>query len=80
MMPVVRVLDAVELHRGGERFPVRAGKTTELLIRLALVAGSMVRTELLIEDLWSEDAAVTARNTLQATVSRLRRSLGDLRS
>ena len=56
---------------------MRAGKTTELFIRLALEAGSMVRTELLIEDLWSEDAAVTARNTLQATVSRLRRSLGD---
>jgi two-component SAPR family response regulator len=37
----------------------------------------MVRTELLIEDLWSEDAAVKARKTLQATVSRLRRSLGD---
>ena len=58
-------------------FPVRPGKTTELFIRLALEAGSMVRTELLIEDLWSDDAAVTARNTLQATVSRLRRSLGD---
>ena len=65
-MPVVRVLDAVELHRGGERFPVRAGRTSELFIRLALEAASMIRTELLIEDLWSEDAAVTARNTLQS--------------
>ena len=76
-MAVVRVLDAVELHRSGESVRVRPGKTTELFIRLALEAGSMVRTELLIEDLWAEDASVTARNTLQATVSRLRRSLGD---
>ena len=76
-MIAVRVLDAVELHRDGERIPVRAGKTTELFVRLALEAGSMVRTDRLIEDLWAEDAAVTARNTLQATASRLRRSLGD---
>ena len=56
-MAVVRVLDAVELHRGGERVPVRPGKTTELFIRLALEAGSMVRTELLLEDLWSDDGS-----------------------
>ncbi len=55
-MAVVRVLDTVELHRGGESFQVRPGKTTELFVRLALEAGSMVRTELLIEDLWSDDA------------------------
>ena len=40
----------------GIPFAVRPGKTTELFVRLALEAGSMVRTELLIEDLWSEDA------------------------
>jgi predicted ATPase/DNA-binding SARP family transcriptional activator len=36
----------------------------------------MVRTDRLIEDLWDDDAPSTARNTLQATVSRLRRVLG----
>ena len=50
------MLDVVELHRDGERIPVRRGKTTEVLIRLALEAGSMVRTELLIEDLWADEA------------------------
>ena len=54
-----------------------AGKTTEVLIRLALEAGVMVRTERLIEDLWADEAVATARNTLQTKVSRLRRALGD---
>jgi predicted ATPase/DNA-binding SARP family transcriptional activator len=73
----VSVLDTVELHRDGERIPVRAGKTAEVLVRLALEAGVMVRTETLIEDLWADDAVGTARNTLQTKVSRLRRALGD---
>src|SRR3954447_6582412 len=76
-MIAVSVLDAVELHRDGERVAVRGGKTTEVLIRLALEAGVMVRTERLIEDLWADEAVGTARNTLQTKVSRLRRALGD---
>src|SRR3954463_11987336 len=73
----VCVLDVVELHRDGEPVPVRSGKTAEVLVRLALEAGVMVRTEKLIEDLWADEAASTARNTLQTKVSRLRRALGD---
>lgn len=76
-MIAVSVLDVVELHRDGQRIPVRRGKTAEVLIRLALEAGVMVRTERLIEDLWAEEAVATARNTLQTKVSRLRRALGD---
>ena len=71
------VLGVVELHRDGERVAVRPGKTTEVLIRLALEAGVMVRTERLMEDLWADEAVATARNTLQTKVSRLRRALGD---
>jgi predicted ATPase/DNA-binding SARP family transcriptional activator len=73
----VSVLGPVELHRDGVVVPVRPGKTTELLVRLALDAGVMVRTERLIEDLWAEEAVGMARNPLQTKVSRLRRSLGD---
>src|SRR4051794_1505607 len=76
-MIAVSVLDVVELHRDGQRVPVRPGKTTEVLIRLALEAGAMVRTERLIDDLWADEAVATARNTLQTKVSRLRRALGD---
>jgi predicted ATPase/DNA-binding SARP family transcriptional activator len=73
----VSVLGPVELQRDGERIAVRAGKTTEVLVRLALEAGVMVRTEKLIEDLWADEAVGTARNVLQTKVSRLRRALGD---
>jgi predicted ATPase/DNA-binding SARP family transcriptional activator len=73
----VSVLDLVELRRDGEPIPVRSGKTAEVLVRLALEAGVMVRTERLIEDLWADAAVGTARNTLQTKVSRLRRALGD---
>ncbi|HZX56334.1 MAG TPA: BTAD domain-containing putative transcriptional regulator, partial [Ilumatobacteraceae bacterium] len=76
-MIAVSVLDVVSVHRDGERISVRAGKTTEVLIRLALEAGTMVRTDRLIEDLWADEAVGTARNTLQTKVSRLRRALGD---
>jgi predicted ATPase/DNA-binding SARP family transcriptional activator len=73
----VSVLDRVELRRDGERIPVRVGKTAEVLVRLALEAGAMVRTERLIDDLWADEAPGTGRNVLQTKVSRLRRALGD---
>jgi DNA-binding SARP family transcriptional activator len=52
----VAVLGPVELRRDGARLVVPAGKTTEVLVRLALDAGVLVRAERLIEDLWSEKA------------------------
>jgi predicted ATPase/DNA-binding SARP family transcriptional activator len=73
----VSVLGPVEVSRDGGPVPIRSGKTAEVLIRLALDAGVLVRTERLIEDLWGEAAVETQKNTLQATVSRLRRALGD---
>ena len=38
---------------------------------------SLVRTERLIDDLWSDAGRGVGRNTLQSKVSRLRRALGD---
>ena len=71
------VLGPVEVRRDGVRLPIPGGKATELLVRLALVAGVRVRTERLIDDLWSDEGAAVGRNTLQSKVSRLRRALGD---
>jgi DNA-binding SARP family transcriptional activator len=56
---------------------VPAGRTTELLIRLALDAGVPVRVERLIENLWGPEGLQTPRNTMQPKVSKLRRALGD---
>src|SRR4051794_8761167 len=57
--------------------PVPGGKTSELLVRLALEAGVSVRADRLLEDLWAADAVTTRRNTLQSKVARLRRAFGD---
>jgi predicted ATPase/DNA-binding SARP family transcriptional activator len=70
----VAVLGVVEVYSDGVRLDVPAGKTTELLLRLALDAGVVVRTDVLLDDLW---VAPTGRNTLQSKVSQLRRALGD---
>ena len=68
------MLGAVEVREAGIPVSVPAGKTSELLVRLALDVGARVRADVLLEDLWSEGAE---RNTLQSKVSQLRRALGD---
>jgi predicted ATPase/DNA-binding SARP family transcriptional activator/predicted negative regulator of RcsB-dependent stress response len=73
----VALLGPVEVRRDGELIVVPAGKPTELLMRLALSAGTMVLKERLLEDLWADDAVATTANTMQSKVSRLRRALGD---
>lgn len=75
-MFTVAVLGPTEVRRDGELLPLPSGKTTEVLVRLALDAGRLVRTDRLIEDLWA-DAASTDKNTLQSKVSQLRRALAE---
>jgi predicted ATPase/DNA-binding SARP family transcriptional activator len=74
-MLTVMVLGPLEVRRDGRPLPVPSGKTTEVLVRLALDAGQLVPAERLIDDLWGD--AGTGRNTLQSKVSQLRRALGD---
>jgi DNA-binding SARP family transcriptional activator len=73
----VSVLGPIEVRRDGRIVPVPAGKTSELLVRLALEAGRLVRTDRLVDDLWAAGAVTTRRNTLQTKISKLRRALGD---
>ena len=73
----ISVLDSVAVTRDGVVVAVPSGKTSELLVRLAVDAGSLVRTERLVEDLWGDTAVSTQRNTLQSKVSQLRKALGD---
>ena len=75
MVLTVAVLGAVEARRDGDRLSVPAGKTTELLVRLALDAGSRVRADVAARG--PLDRATAGRNTLQSKVSQLRRALGD---
>lgn len=71
------LLGPVEVVLPHGRQPVPPGRTAELLSRLALDAGALVTTERLIDELWGDAAGPQARNTVQTTVSRLRRVLGD---
>lgn len=54
---------------------VPGGRTTELLVRLALDAGLFVRVDRIIDDLWGAAALGTSRNTLQSKVAKLRRAV-----
>jgi predicted ATPase/DNA-binding SARP family transcriptional activator len=76
-MLTVGLLGPVELRRDGERIALPGGKTTELLVRLALETGRTVRSERLIDDLWGDEGIGTAKNTLQSKVSQLRKALGN---
>jgi predicted ATPase/DNA-binding SARP family transcriptional activator len=73
----IAVLGQIEVRRDGRVVPVPAGKTSELLVRLALEAGQLVRTERLVDDLWAADPVNTRRNTVQSKIAKLRRALGD---
>ena len=73
----IAVLGPVAVQRDGRRVPVPGGKTSELLVRLALEAGTFVRADRLVEDVWAEDALTTRRNTLQSKIAKLRRAFGD---
>ena len=70
----VAVLGRVAVHRDGLPTAVPTGRTTELLVRLALEEGRSVRAERLVAELWPGG---TRLNTLQAKVSQLRRALGN---
>src|SRR6478752_5342275 len=76
-MLTVGLLGPVELRRDGERIALPGGKTTELLVRLALEAGRTVHPERLLDDLWGDEGIGTPKNTLQSKVSQLRKALGD---
>jgi len=73
----ISVLGPVELRNAGRPLVVPAGKTTEVLIRLALQSTVKVSADRLIADLWGVEATATRRNTVQAKISKLRRALGD---
>jgi predicted ATPase len=68
----ISVLGRVEVRRDGEPVAVPGGKTAELLVRLALEAGTFVRADRLLDELWAGEP--TSRNTLQQKVARLRRA------
>lgn len=75
-MLTVAVLGPVEVRRDGEKVPLPSGRTTQVLVRLALEAGRPVGAGTLLRDLWEDAGVSTGKNTVQSKVSQLRRALG----
>ena len=77
-MLTVAVLGPLEVSRDGRRVPVPGGKTSELVVRLALDAGALGAARTGSSTTCGQPAArSTRRNTLQSKVAMLRRALGD---
>jgi DNA-binding SARP family transcriptional activator len=72
-MLTVGVLGPLEVRRDGRPLSVPSGRTTEVLVRLALDAGQRVSAERLIDDLWGRPPPARAEHPA-VEVSQLRRA------
>lgn len=73
----VRLLGAIAADRDGEPVSLGGRGPTTLLALLALNPGEVVAIDRIIDAVWEGDPPVTAVNTVQVYVSRLRRALGE---
>jgi DNA-binding SARP family transcriptional activator len=70
-----RILGSFQLEDGGRRIPMGGARQRAVLVSLLLRANEVVPSEQLLMDLWGEDTSLSAANSLQAAISRLRRVL-----
>ena len=61
------ILGPMEVYRAGSPVAIPAGKQRGLLALLALRAGSVQSSDLLIDALWGEEPPETARNVTTTT-------------
>ena len=72
----IGILGPLEVHNSdGDAVPVLGARLRALLIALALNPRRLVPTAQLVDAVWGDQPPVTAGNSLQALVSRLRRAL-----
>src|SRR4051794_10026794 len=74
----VRLLGPLEVSVDGRSGPPPAAAERGLLALLALSAGRVVSSDVLLQALWGEDLPVHPANALQLRVSKLRRRLSEL--
>src|SRR5580658_10405035 len=72
-----QVLGPTEARQGGRAIPLSGARRRALVTRLLLDAGRAVSADILIEDVWGDQAPAAASATLQSHVSQLRKVLGD---
>jgi YVTN family beta-propeller protein len=71
-----RILGPLEARDNGRALELGGGKQRALLAVLLLRRGQTVSPDLLIDALWGENPPASAQSTVQAYVSRIRRSIG----
>jgi DNA-binding SARP family transcriptional activator len=70
-----RILGSFQLEEGGRTIPMGGVRQRAVLVSLLLHVNEVVPSEQLLMDLWGEDSPLSAANSLQAAISRLRRVL-----
>jgi DNA-binding SARP family transcriptional activator len=70
-----RILGPLQLDEGGRTIPMGGVRQRAVLVSLLLRVNEVVPSEQLLMDLWGEDSPLSAANSLQAAISRLRRVL-----
>src|SRR5947209_6294044 len=70
-----QVLGVVEALHGGQPVPLGGRRQRSLLAILLLRANTIVSSDALIDELWSEAPPASAQHTLHAYISRLRKVL-----
>ncbi|MBA3742606.1 BTAD domain-containing putative transcriptional regulator, partial [Sporichthya sp.] len=71
----VRLLGPVEVTSAGRPLPIGSAKQQTLLAVLALQVNQVVPLDVLVDELWGEEAPPSAPTTAQSLVSRLRGAL-----
>jgi DNA-binding SARP family transcriptional activator len=71
-----RILGQLEVRDGDQTVPLKGEKQRALLAILLLAPNEVVSADRLVDFLWGESPPATALKTLQAYVSRLRKTLG----
>src|SRR5262245_43100744 len=74
-----RLLGPLEVVEDERRLALGGPKQRVVLAHLVLRADAAVASDVLIDALWGDDPPATARETIQAYVSRLRKLLGEQR-
>jgi DNA-binding SARP family transcriptional activator/class 3 adenylate cyclase len=72
----IRLLGPLDVERGAVPVAIAGQKQRAVLALLALRAGEVVPTEVLIDRLWGESPPRTAPTSLQNAISHLRKALG----
>ena len=71
-----RILGPLVVWNDGREVPIAAAKQRAVLAVLLLRRGGLVPTELLVEEVWGEQAPETAVKAVRVYVSQLRKTLG----